>query len=183
VVCALVGSNEQSREAARARAEKLGYRSALVGEPLTGEAREAGRALAEAARGYAVRETAGSIALIAGGETTVAVRGAGLGGRNQELALAFALELGELPGWSWVLLSAGTDGVDGPTDAAGGLVDAETMARLRARGVDPFAALGQNDSYHALAASGDLVITGPTGTNVADLQVLLMRAEARPEAL
>ena len=109
-----------------------------------------------------------------GGETTVRLKGDGLGGRNQELALRVALKAEEL-GWhgNWVFLSGGTDGRDGPTDAAGGLVDAGTLKRMRAAGVDPLKSLANNDSYHALMAADDLLITGATGTNVADLQVLI----------
>ena len=109
-----------------------------------------------------------------GGETTVRLRGDGKGGRNQELALRVALAA-EAGGWNanWVFLSGGTDGRDGPTDAAGGLVDGGTLARMRAAGLDPHKALANNDSYHALQASGDLLVTGATGTNVADLQVLI----------
>ncbi|MEE9388769.1 MAG: DUF4147 domain-containing protein [Paracoccaceae bacterium] len=109
-----------------------------------------------------------------GGETTVRLAGHGRGGRNQELALRVAL-LAQKQGWSgdWVFLSAGTDGRDGPTDAAGGLVDGATLARMRRAGLDPAAVLVNNDSYHGLKAAGDLLITGATGTNVADLQVLI----------
>jgi hydroxypyruvate reductase len=109
-----------------------------------------------------------------GGETTVRLTGRGLGGRNQELALRVALAA-EAAGWppGWAFLSAGTDGRDGPTGAAGGLVDAGTCARIRAAGLDPAALLADNDSHRALAAAGDLVVTGGTGTNVADLQVLI----------
>ena len=111
-----------------------------------------------------------------GGETTVRLTGTGLGGRNQELALRVALLAEEL-GWGddWVFLSGGTDGRDGPTDAAGGLVDGGTLAGMRAAGIDPRAYLANNDSYHALQSSGDLLLTGGTGTNVADLQVLIRR--------
>ncbi|MGR3660605.1 MAG: glycerate kinase type-2 family protein [Paracoccaceae bacterium] len=109
-----------------------------------------------------------------GGETTVRLTGTGLGGRNQELALRVAL-LAEAANWQgdWVFLSGGTDGRDGPTDAAGGLVDNGTLARMRAAEIDPQASLLDNDSYHALKASGDLLMIGATGTNVADLQVLI----------
>jgi len=109
-----------------------------------------------------------------GGETTVQIRGDGLGGRNQELALRVALEA-EARGWSgeWVFLSGGTDGRDGPTDAAGGVVTGGTLAAIRHAGVDPLEALVRNDSYHALKAGNALLITGSTGTNVADLQVLI----------
>jgi len=109
-----------------------------------------------------------------GGEITVRLRGDGKGGRNQELAMRVALAA-EVQGWNpnWVFLSGGTDGRDGPTDAAGGLVDGGTLARMRAAGLDPHKVLANNDSYHALKASGDLLMTGATGTNVADLQVLI----------
>ncbi len=109
-----------------------------------------------------------------GGETTVHLQGDGLGGRNQELTLRVACAA-QAQGWNanWVFLSGGTDGRDGPTDAAGGLVDGGTLARIRAAGLDPHKALANNDSYHALKAAGDLLLTGATGTNVADLQVLI----------
>ncbi|MGO4854869.1 glycerate kinase type-2 family protein [Phaeovulum sp. W22_SRMD_FR3] len=116
---------------------------------------------------------AGPVVRAYGGETTVQLQGKGLGGRNQELALRLAL-LAEAAGVpeGWVFLSAGTDGRDGPTEAAGALVDSGTLARMRAAGVDPVAALAENDSNPALAASGDLIVIGATGTNVADLQIL-----------
>lgn len=111
-----------------------------------------------------------------GGETTVLIKGAGLGGRNQELALRVALAAKDA-GWTgdWVFLSGGTDGRDGPTDAAGGLVDYTTLSRMGDAGIDPVAVLADNDSYHGLKAVGDLLMTGATGTNVADLQVLIRR--------
>lgn len=108
--------------------------------------------------------------LLFGGETTVTLTGSGKGGRNQDLALRFALA--ELQG-RWVFLSGGTDGRDGPTDAAGGLVDTESHTRMQSAGVDPLALLANNDAYTALKASGDLIITGGTGTNVADVQILI----------
>jgi hydroxypyruvate reductase len=118
----------------------------------------------------------GPIAIVAGGEPTVRVCGNGKGGRNQELALRFALfdERTSIMR-PWVFLSGGTDGRDGPTDAAGGLVDAGSTKWMRTMGDNPEARLNNNDAYHALASSGDLLITGATGTNVADLQILLMR--------
>lgn len=109
-----------------------------------------------------------------GGETTVVLRGTGLGGRNQELALRIALGAQKAVWRKFTFLSGGTDGRDGPTDAAGGIVDETSVERMRAGGVDPQAALQNNDSYHALAASGDLLKIGATGTNVADLQVLII---------
>ncbi|MBT1157032.1 DUF4147 domain-containing protein [Aminobacter anthyllidis] len=118
----------------------------------------------------------GPVAIVAGGEPTVRVAGNGKGGRNQELALRFAL----LNEWTsikrpWVFLSGGTDGRDGPTDAAGAIVDAGSTTWMRKLGCNPVALLQNNDSYHALASSGDLLMTGATGTNVADLQILLMQ--------
>lgn len=118
----------------------------------------------------------GPVAIVAGGEPTVRVAGTGIGGRNQELALRFAL----LNEWAaikrpWVFLSGGTDGRDGPTDAAGGIVDPSSTSWMRKVGCNPVALLENNDSYHALESSGDLLITGATGTNVADLQILLMQ--------
>ena len=110
--------------------------------------------------------------LIAGGETTVTVRGAGRGGRCQEWALAAALELDGVDGI--VALAAGTDGTDGPTDAAGAVADGATVKRARARGDDPRARLAQNDSNPVFAALGDLVVTGPTNTNLLDVYLLLI---------
>ena len=108
--------------------------------------------------------------LLFGGETTVTLTGTGKGGRNQDLALRMAMA--QIPG-TWVFLSGGTDGRDGPTDAAGGLVDSHSHARMIKAGIDPAALLANNDAYAALKASDDLIITGGTGTNVADVQVLI----------
>lgn len=174
VVNRLVGSNRVSLEAARRRAAELGYRTIVAFEALCGDARQAASALAQSAREEA--RGGGGTAILAGGETTVTVTGRGKGGRNQELALALALELetGETAE-SWVFLSGGTDGRDGPTDVAGGLVDSGTIGRIHSAGLDPVVELGDNNSYVALAAAGDLLVTGPTGTNVADLQIYLAR--------
>ncbi|MDK1374037.1 MULTISPECIES: DUF4147 domain-containing protein [unclassified Sinorhizobium] len=118
----------------------------------------------------------GSVAIVAGGGPTVRVAGSGTGGRNQELVLRFALLAESAPiKRPWAFLSAGTDGRDGPTDAAGGIVDPSSMSRMRTIGCNPRALLENNDSYRALESSGDLLITAATGTNVADLQILLMR--------
>lgn len=173
----LVGSNTQSLAAARARVEALGFETFVVSEALLGEAREAASAFVSARD----RNWSGErpMALLAGGETTVTLRGQGCGGRNQEMALAFALQSKARPGsGEWAFLSAGTDGQDGCTDAAGGIVDAGTVDRVRGAGLDPTAELEENNSYAALSAAGDLLRTGPTGTNVADLQILLLSPEA-----
>lgn len=175
VVNVLIGSNRLAARAAAAQAEQLGFRSLLLSTFVEGEAREVARVAAALARGVRAHgdPLPAPACLVWGGETTVTVRGQGRGGRNQELALAAALALEGLP--DVLLLALATDGTDGPTDAAGGLVDGDTVRRMRAAGVDPAAALADNDAYPALAAAAALVRTGPTGTNVNDLLVLLVR--------
>jgi hydroxypyruvate reductase len=111
--------------------------------------------------------------VISGGETTVTIRGTGLGGRNQEFALAAALDIAGLK--DVVVLSAGTDGTDGPTDAAGALADGSTVARAEAHDLDAAAYLANNDSYRFFEHLGNLIKTGPTGTNVADVRLMLLR--------
>ena len=133
------------------------------------EAREAGAFLAAVARAH--QDTDCSLAFLAGGETVVHLTGKGLGGRNQELALAAAPALAGLK--HCCVFSVGSDGTDGPTDAAGGYVDGETEAALRAAGRDVYRTLADNDAYHALQAVGGLIMTGPTGTNVNDVAVVL----------
>lgn len=166
----LIGSNRLSLEAIAASAGRE-WEARIVSDRLVGDV---GTACAEV---IAAAKTAGNrpACLIFGGETTVTLKGTGRGGRNQELALRVAqAATGVLPP-DWVFLSGGTDGRDGPTDAAGGIVDAGSLMRMRRAGADPAALLANNDSHAALAASGDLLITGATGTNVADVQVLLCR--------
>ena len=173
VVVRIVGNNELAAESALAEAERRGYATRLLTTELVGEAREAGRGLAEAARAERSAGSGGPGGLVAAGETTVTVTGAGSGGRNQELALGAALALA---GDEAVLLaSAGTDGIDGPTDAAGAMADGTTLARAAELGLDPEAALADNDAYPFFDALGDLIVTGPTGTNVMDVQVVLWR--------
>ncbi len=174
----VIGGNAVSLAVAAETAEGLGYRARLIDRRLQGEARVVAAKMVEAA--CAGRAPA---AMLWGGETTVTVRGAGQGGRNQELALAFVLAARQHRlSRPFVLLSAGTDGRDGPTDAAGGMVDQGTLDRIRAAGLEPLALLDDNDSHRALAAAGDLLITGPTGTNVADLQILLLGDPPRAPA-
>lgn len=174
IVNQLVGSNGVSLEVARQRAADLGYRTAVVSAALCGDVRAAAVRVAESARQGAVEDQ--DLAILAGGETTVTITGRGKGGRNQELALAFVQELeGAEPSGSWVFLSGSTDGRDGPTPAAGGLVDSGTLGRIRGAGLDAAAELADNNSYVALAAADDLLVTGATGTNVADLQIFLYR--------
>lgn len=158
------------RAAAQACRE-LGYRPVLLTDRLTCQASQAGAFLAAIAQTY--EHTQEDLAFIAGGETVVKVVGKGLGGRNQELALAAAPGLKGIS--NGALLSFGSDGTDGPTDAAGGYVDGNTAENLRAQGIDIAQILQENDAYHALEKSGGLIVTGPTGTNVNDVAVLLLR--------
>ncbi len=165
----VVGSNRLALEAARSEALRLGYDARILSSTVEGEARDVG---VEDAR--LVREAAQDgkrLCLLAGGETTVTVHGAGKGGRNLELALAAAIEMSGVE--SVAVLSAGTDGTDGPTDAAGALATGSTVARAEELGMDAREYLARNDSYPFFDVLGDLVRTGPTGTNVMDIQVLL----------
>ena len=146
-----------------------GYEPVLLTDCLCCEAREAGSLLGSIARTHAGQGR--KRAFIAGGETVVHLTGHGLGGRNQELALAAAPVLAGLRGCC--VFSVGSDGTDGPTDAAGGYVDGETLTALTAAGLDVPRALADNDAYHALQAVGGLIMTGPTGTNVNDVAVVL----------
>ncbi len=161
-----VGNIDLLCGAAKMRAEALGYDAEIVSKALTGEAREQARLIIAA-----VPENPGKRAYVYGGETTVTLTGKGLGGRNQEMALAAAIALRGREHIAF--LSVGSDGTDGPTDAAGGIADGATCEKMRAAGVSPEAALADNDSYRALKACGDLIVTGPTGTNVNDLTLIL----------
>jgi glycerate 2-kinase len=162
----VIGNNALVVRAAATAAERLGYRPYVLTRALQGEARDVGRDLVERAR-----LLPGPVCMIAGGETTVTVRGSGRGGRCQEAALAAALAM--TPGDDLVMLAAGTDGTDGPTNSAGGVVDADTVSRGRAARRDPAHALDDNDAYGFLDASGDHVMTGPTNTNLLDLYLVL----------
>ncbi len=163
----VVASLADALEAARVEAEGCGQQVQVLGSILYGEAVALGHSLAAVAR--RARDTGGSF-LIAGGEPTVVVRGSGRGGRCQELALAFALELQGAEGIT--ALFAGTDGSDGPTSAAGAFADTSTVKRATAKGLDPVDHLARNDSYPLLHATGDLHVTGPTQTNVTDLALI-----------
>jgi glycerate-2-kinase len=168
---AVIGSNRLALEAASAAAARDGANAIrLLPGFLRGEARECGRAFVEELRKASASVPPGGAAvLIAGGETTVAVRGSGRGGRNQEFALAAAVAMDGEEGME--ILSAGTDGADGPTDAAGAVADGSTCARARAAGISPTDHLANNDSYSFFRALSDLVVTGTTGTNVADIAI------------
>ena len=172
----LIGSNAISVNATLKAAQNLGYEALLYDTHLCGEARNAAEKWVHYAKHLIGNSIGKPLALLAGGETTVTLKGNGRGGRNQEMALAFAIAARQqgLTGY-WTFLSGGTDGRDGPTDAAGGIVDQDTLKRMIQAGMDPVALLENNDSYTALQSSQDLFDTGPTGTNVADLQVLLIQ--------
>jgi hydroxypyruvate reductase len=180
VAFAVVGSNRRSVAAASREARRQGLRPLVLTTRLEGEAREVARALAAVLRECVeeARPAAPPVCLLAGGETTVTVRGSGRGGRNQELVLAAAEPLRAFPVPALVA-SLATDGVDGNSDAAGGVADTRTLVRAEAIGLAPPSAfLAENDSRGFLGPLGDLIVTGPTGTNVMDLTVLLAGARA-----
>lgn len=165
----ICGSVSQLCRTAAEVCRELGYEARVLTDSAAGEARKTGEALARAL--LREREEGKPLALILGGETVVRITGKGKGGRNQELALAAAPVLAGTEGAA--LFSVGSDGTDGPTDAAGGYVDGGTRDVLRAMGVEIPAVLEENDSYHALKRAGGLIVTGPTGTNVNDLSAAL----------
>ncbi|MDR7555581.1 MAG: glycerate kinase [Armatimonadota bacterium] len=174
----VVGDLQLAVGAAAERARSLGYRVRTCGTAVQGEARAVGARFGEMVRDVRTAGTAEAVCLVMGGETTVTVRGGGRGGRNQEFALAAAWPLAGVPG---VLVAAfGTDGTDGPTDAAGAVADGTTLERARARGLDPARALAENDTYPFFAALGDLIVTGPTRTNVNDVWLGLVAPETAP---
>ena len=169
----LVGSNRISLHAMANSAVRGGYETVILSEWLEGDVADAAEAFRKAAD---TAEAGKPVAILSGGETSVHVTGGGKGGRNQEMALRFAALCRDRPlARDWAFLSGGTDGRDGPTDAAGGLVTPETLGAIEAAGKPVGEYLADNDAYHALNAGGGLVMTGATGTNVADLQVLLLR--------
>ena len=168
----LIATVTQALDAAAAEAVRQGYSPQILCADMTGEARDMAATLIARAREAADKAGPGSrLCLLAGGETTVTLRGKGFGGRNQEMALAATLLLDGDTRLSMVCV--GTDGTDGPTDAAGGFADGEGAAKARVLGLDLPAMLADNDSYHALDALGTLLRTGPTRTNVMDMAILL----------
>jgi hydroxypyruvate reductase len=162
----VIGNNALVIDAAVGEATRLGYAPRVLTRGLEGEARDVARQLVASSS-----ELASSTCLVAGGETTVTVRGAGRGGRCQELALAAALDIQRRD--DIVVLAVGTDGTDGPTDAAGAVVDGGTAERATRAGLDALQRLADNDSHAVLDATGDLIVTGPTGTNLLDLYLVL----------
>ncbi len=182
----IVASIRQALAAAEQRSAQLGFSPKMISDTLQGEAGDAARFLAQTARSELASMQANERrCLLCGGETTVTVRGSGKGGRNQELALAFALEI---EGWAMAIdglpgvsmLSAGTDGSDGPTDAAGAMVDGDTVSKAKELGIDPLSYLANNDSYSffqrfdGTSGTRSHFKTGPTGTNVMDIQIVLL---------
>ena len=172
VTTKITGSVRQLCAAAAEACRARGYEPVLLTDQLCCEAREAGSFLGSIARAHAGQGR--KLAFIAGGETVVHLTGKGLGGRNQELALAAAPALA---GWNAAVFSVGSDGTDGPTDAAGGYVDGGTLAALAAAGWNVYDTLQNNDAYHALQAVDGLILTGPTGTNVNDVAVALVEGK------
>lgn len=170
----MVASNIQALEAAKVEAQRLGLQAVILSSFIEGETREIARmhaAIALEVRGSG-NPTKPPICVITGGETTVTLKGKGKGGRNQEFSLAAALDIAGLP--DVVILSAGTDGTDGPTDAAGAIADGDTVKRAIAAGLKPRAALDGNDAYPFFERLGDLIVTGPTRTNVMDVRLVLV---------
>jgi len=173
----IVGSNRLAVDAAAAKAQALGYQSLVLSTTIEGETRDVAAMHAAIARESFTsgRPAPPPLCLISGGETTVTLRGKGLGGRNHEFALAAALALEGIPGI--LAFSAGTDGTDGPTDAAGACADGATLLRAAALGLNASDSLARNDSYHFFQPLNDLIITGPTGTNVMDIRILLVKQQ------
>ena len=169
VTTRITGSVRELCAAAAKECSALGYEPVMLTDQLCCEAREAGSFLASILKSHAGQGR--KLAFLAGGETVVYLTGKGLGGRNQELALAAAPGIAGLDA---AVFSVGSDGTDGPTDAAGGYVDGESAAALAAKGLDVFEVLQSNDAYHALKAVDGLLVTGPTGTNVNDVAVALL---------
>ena len=173
VLNVIVGDNRLALSAAKQQAEILGYSVTVLEDYAEGEAVDIAVAHATIAKQlYALRNAPRPACIISGGEATVTLRGNGLGGRNQEFALAAAIEIDGLN--DVVALSGGTDGTDGPTDAAGGIVDGGTVRRGQDQGLNAREYLTRNDSYHFLRSTGDLLVTGPTFTNVMDLRLILI---------
>ncbi|MGN6159840.1 MAG: glycerate kinase type-2 family protein [Devosia sp.] len=172
----IIASSALSLEAAARRAEQRGLAAHILSDAVEGEARDVATALAAIAREVDMRNRPfrRPAVLLSGGETTVTVRGRGKGGRNAEFLLAFALAI-EGGDTSISAIAADTDGIDGSEDNAGAVADGTTAARMRLAGIDPRAALANNDAYSAFAAIGDLVVTGPTGTNVNDFRAIVIR--------
>jgi hydroxypyruvate reductase len=171
----IIASAALSLEAAADLARGQGIEAAILSDAIEGESRDVAQVHAAIAREIAQRNRPFSkpVVLLSGGETTVTLRGTGRGGRNAEFLLAFAIAIDGVPGIT--ALAADTDGIDGSEDNAGAFCDGTTATRLRKAGIDPLAALANNNAYSAFAAIGDLLVTGPTGTNVNDFRAIIIR--------
>ncbi len=171
----IIASSALSLEAAAREAKAQGVQAHILSDAITGESRDVAQVMAAMAREMVLRDRpfAKPSLLLSGGETTVTVRGRGKGGRNAEFLLAFALAIEGIPGIT--ALAADTDGIDGSEDNAGAFADGGSAARMRQAGIDPRAALANNDAWSAFHATGDLLVTGPTGTNVNDFRAVLVR--------
>lgn len=170
----IIGSNMEAIQAAAVQARNLGYHTLILSSMIEGETREIAKMHAAIAGEVAKtgHPLPGPACILTGGETTVTISGNGKGGRNQEFALAAAMEIDDAG--PMVIFSAGTDGTDGPTDAAGAVADPTTLKRARAKGLEARTFLSENDAYHFFQAIGDLIVTGPTNTNVMDLRIILV---------
>jgi len=170
----VLANNKDALSAARSKAESLGFSATVLTADLSGDAQTRAREICSQLKSIRGAEPARRrpLCFLLGGETTVKVRGKGLGGRNQEFALASAIELRRCPGL--FLLCAASDGSDGPTDAAGAFTDGDTFARAGSLGLDPYHALRDNNSYHFFERLEDLFRPGPTGTNVLDFVIALV---------
>ncbi len=170
----VIASARLSLEAAAARAQALGVPAVILSDAIEGEARDVARVHAAIAREVAGRNRPFTrpVVILSGGETTVTIKGSGKGGRNSEFLLSLALAAEGIP---FVAIAADTDGIDGSEDNAGAFADGTSMQRLRARGIDPAALLGDNDAWTAFHHLGDLFVPSPTGTNVNDFRAILIR--------
>lgn len=171
----IIGSNSQTLYAAKEKSKALGYNTLILSSMIEGDTGDAARFHTAIAK--EIRKSGNPIpspaCILSGGETTVKIKGNGLGGRNQEFALEAAREIKNED--QTVILSAGTDGTDGPTDAAGAIVDSQSIKKAMAAGLNPDHFLANNDSYHFFDKTDELIITGPTGTNVMDIRIVLVK--------
>jgi hydroxypyruvate reductase len=170
----VIGSNIEAILAAKLHAEGLGYKTIVLSSRIEGETREVAKVHGAIAKEIIKNNNPlpPPACILSGGETTVTLKGKGLGGRNQEFSLAAAIDIAGTD--SIVVLSGGTDGTDGPTDAAGAIADNNTLKRAEDMGMDPYSFLEDNDSYHFFKKLDDLFITGPTNTNVMDLRIIIV---------
>ncbi len=177
----IIGSNIEAISAASKKARELGYKTMILSSMIQGDTTQVAHVHSAIAR--EIIQTGNPIpspaCILSGGETTVTIKGKGLGGRNQEFALAAVIDIASTE--NIVILSGGTDGTDGPTDAAGAIADTNTLSRATDMGLNPGYFLANNDSYHFFQKLGDLLITGPTNTNVMDLRIVLVAISTQNE--